>query len=680
MNSKPLPTSDSVRRDVTRHLPPAPVARPLREVLAAVFVLGFGLWAAWLTVTVAGERALVEERVGWLIEARQVEGYVEARAPAAVPALQDLRGDLLRSKASDALVAPLNDALVALGDGRHEEAEVALGRFIGAVRADNGQISTQLGARWNALTAVVGIALLFGAALVAALVAEQRRRRELDRWQVGLESALIEVQQARERAEAADRLKTRMLANMSHELRSPLTAVSGMIDLTVDLVDGRAAEQLEVAGRAAGHLARLVDDLLDLSRLQAGAVKIQAEPVALRTLLHDLVRLYETRVDAEHVRFAIEVDERVPPVVRTDPVRLRQLLEGLLTNAIRYAPHGTVTLGLAQQKGRLRFTVADEGPGIPEEEHERIFQPFIQGSGRVDARVGTGLGLAIAREVVLAMGGRIGVDSRPGAGATFWFELPDLGGTETPSVREFWPDAVRVSGPILVVDDDAVIRRVSRGLLEQLGYTVVEASSGDQAIHAWQAEKPAAILMDWHMDGMDGLEASRRIRALETVGRVPIIALTARNLVGDRSEVLDAGLDDHLTKPIDRRRLLRALARWVGTPTPPLEPVVRDTRLLDIQELLANVGTRAVATKVLELWLSEVAELRLDDDVLEREVHRLKGSSASIGARRLSESCGVLLDAMREGLPAELLVMRVQRDVDATTQAVRDSLDHNLQD
>lgn len=377
-----------------------------------------------------------------------------------------------------------------------------------------------------------------------------------------LEEALIE---ARDRAEAGARAKSEFLANMSHELRTPLTSVigfSGLLQQSAALpeTERRYADRIGTASEA---LLAVINDILDYSKLEAAAVQLEARAFDPRALAQAAAAMIEGQCEVKGLRLAVELDPDLPAALTGDEARLRQVMLNFLANAVKFTASGCVTLEATWSDERLRVAVRDTGIGIADEKIDTLFERFSQADNST-TRVfgGTGLGLSISRRLVEMMGGEIGAESRVGEGSTFWFEVPltpteaivgaDRTGDDTPS-----PDGLR----ILVADDAAANRELAVAILGGLGVAVETVEDGAQAVEAARAGGYDLILMDVHMPVMDGLDATRAIRALDgEPGRVPIVALTANVQPEQAMRCREAGMDDHVGKPIQVAELLRVIA------------------------------------------------------------------------------------------------------------------------
>src|SRR5208283_5056066 len=375
-------------------------------------------------------------------------------------------------------------------------------------------------------------------------------------------------------AEAANREKSRFLANMSHQLRTPLNAVLGFSRLLKSGPDvtPRQQETPDIIVRSGEHLLNLINNVLDMAKIESGRVVLEESEVDLLRLLHEIQSLMGVGAAEKGLQFALESAPDLPRFVAVDAGKLRQVLLNLVGNAIKYTDAGGVKLRtrLASreltEKAQIRFEVEDSGPGISQQDCQRIFLPFVQGS-QASAQAGTGLGLAICKQYVELMGGQIGIASKPGRGSKFYFSIPV---SVLPSVAEpEEPKHGRILGlaegqpqhRLLIVEDQAENRLLLRRLLDPFGFEMSEAINGKEAVALFEQKRPDLIWMDVRMPVMDGLEAIRRIRATKAGADTKIIALTAHALEEERSAIMAAGCDDFVRKPFREQEIFDALAR-----------------------------------------------------------------------------------------------------------------------
>ncbi len=386
---------------------------------------------------------------------------------------------------------------------------------------------------------------------------------------VGNPCAEAALRQARHAVLDAARAKAEFVANVSHEVRTPLTTILGMTDLA--LATDLTAEQrdyLIAAQAAAGELLTLLEDLLDFSALDAGRPAVQRAPFDVRASVEGSVRAHERRARERGLALTCEVLSSVPERATGDARRLCQVIEKLVDNAIKFTAQGGVAVRLdaeaAAHETLLHCSVADTGIGIAREKQEAIFEPFVQGDGSASRRYGgTGLGLAIAADVVRLMGGNMWVESEIGRGSVFHFTAR-VGRECLRPASESAPTPLFGGGHalrVLLAEDNAVNRKVAVRLLEKRGHTVVAVEDGRQALQALDRERFDVVLMDVQMPEMDGFEAAAAIRARERAegGHVPIVALTAHAMKGDRERCLDAGMDAYLAKPVSSEELFATL-------------------------------------------------------------------------------------------------------------------------
>ena len=384
-----------------------------------------------------------------------------------------------------------------------------------------------------------------------------------------------ELEQARARAEAAAAAKSAFLANMSHELRTPLTSIIGFARLLGDRSE-LATEARHYAQRisdASEALLAIINDVLDFSKLEAGQVSLEQAPVSVRRLADETTGLVSIQAAAKGLKLRIRLDPKTPDHVVGDVARLRQVLLNLLSNAVKFTAAGSVTVRAAWKpqdgdgrSGRLRLSVSDTGAGIEPEKLKRLFERFSQADVSINrTHGGTGLGLAISKGIVELMGGRIGVTTRPGRGSTFWFEVPLAIGEAPAEAPCAEPGVDYPSLRVLVVDDTAVNRELVKLMLEPFGFQIDEASGGAEGVKAAVSQAYDLILMDVRMPGVDGLEATRVIRATSKLNRrAPILALTADVQPENALACRLAGMDDVLAKPIVPQQLLSKIAEWAA--------------------------------------------------------------------------------------------------------------------
>ena len=454
--------------------------------------------------------------------------------------------------ALDALDEPIH--ALTLESSHRANAQVALRDQ--AVRRHN-QVALGLTALLSVTTLVFGVIAM-------------SQMRQLERRRQRLLALTRDLREARRAAEAASEAKSTFLANMSHEIRTPFHGLLGMLSLLRDTpLDERQRAQLKTATESADHLLAILNDVLDLSKLEAGTLQLAPEPVELRRLVDDVEALMRPQVIGKGLALHVAVDSALPPRVMADATRVKQVLFNLLANAIKFSDHGSVMLEVQRGDGRIEFVVTDTGIGIDEATLARLFERFTQGdASRSRRHGGAGLGLEISRNLARLMGGDITVRSTPGQGSRFQFDLP-LVEAPPPAVAAAPAEvpAPARSLRVLAAEDHPVNRLYLAALLERLGHDALFVENGVQAVRTARelverGERVDLVLMDLHMPELDGVEATRRIRALGgSMAAVPIMALTADVFPETRERCLAAGMTGFLAKPVDPNALSAAMAR-----------------------------------------------------------------------------------------------------------------------
>ena len=516
---------------------------------------------------------------------------------------------------------------------------------------------------------------------------------------------------AKEAADATNQAKSAFLATMSHEIRTPLNGMLGLLELIgLTPVSSEIRAALEAASDSGHSLQRIIDDILDFSKVEAGKLEIFPEPTRLLDLVDSVQRVYAGSAKSLGLDFRLHVDPAINPVLMLDALRLRQILSNFVSNAIKFTPKGSVEIrvlseGSDQALECLRFEVADTGIGITSEEQKLLFQEFEQAQSIANRYGGTGLGLSISRRLAELMGGHVNMSSKPGEGTTMTLHLvalianpalappkresnidtteqaslshkPALGAESSfaaESVHPLSANIADVGGLILVVDDHPINRMVMRQQMNALGYAAEDVESGALALEHWRTGRFSLVLSDLNMPGMSGYDLARRIREEEAAaasGRIPIIACSANAIPGVMQECLDAGMDDYMSKPINLKVLSEKLGQWMPAsilpgndsasfPQPAPHAGIDDsepdpgfiTRRFEQQNEPA-ITQRALAhfrevNDVDVMHLMKAVE-QGDMATVTHMAHRIKGACGFINATGLASVCGMIEQSGRE--------------------------------
>ncbi|MDH4189710.1 MAG: PAS domain S-box protein [Betaproteobacteria bacterium] len=495
-------------------------------------------------------------------------------------------------------------------------------------------------------------------------------RRTPEGGTVGVRVDITALKDAQARAEAASRAKGDFLATMSHEIRTPITGVLGIAELLLDTrLDPGQRAQVQTILRSGHSLLRILNDVLDHAKVEAGLLRFESAPFDLARVVEDTVALHAARAAAKGIKLEARYDPMAPRHLRGDGGRLHQVLGNLVGNAVKFTERGGVVIEvdgsrLNGDRAQMRVAVRDTGPGVSREDAARLFQPYVQAGSAARRSGGTGLGLAISRRLVEAMGGTIELDSAPGRGSTFRaeFTLPlDAPPRDSAQRPREEPSSAKLRGKVLVAEDNEVNRQVTLAFLERFGLDAQAVENGVAAVEAAVRGQHDLVLMDMNMPEMDGIEATRRIRAHEArtgARRVPIVALTASVMQDTRVEALAAGIDDFAAKPIVRKEFAATLARWVGG-----QVAVDHERL---ERLRADIGDGFV--RVLRSFLESVPTMISamtaacaggNMQEVHRLAHSMRSSSATLGALRLAALAAEAETRAQAGEPPDALAARI---------------------
>lgn len=520
---------------------------------------------------------------------------------------------------------------------------------------------------------------------------------------------------ARDAAMAANLAKSEFLANMSHEVRTPMNGIIGMTDLALDVADSdEQRDYLQTVKGSAAALLTILNDILDFSKVESGKLQLEAVPFSVREMVAQTLKPYRVTAGQKGVALVARIDHPVPEAVTGDPVRLQQVLNNLVSNAIKFTSAGHVLVeveatSIGGDAWRLHLKVVDSGIGIAPEHHAAIFEPFSQADGSTTRKFGgTGLGLSISSKLVHLMGGRLWLESAPGMGSTFHVSLdvqasqaldfpvnvstfardeahratsgthPDSEGAVvmTKSSQSANSAAPEESAPpggrrrVLLAEDNAVNQRVAVHLLTKRGHDVTVANNGREAIEAIGRRPFDIVLMDVQMPEMGGFEATEIIRAreAETAGHMWIVAMTAHALKGDRERCLSAGMDGYLSKPIDRAKLIETVEN-----VPPAEETGDAAKALpafDRAEAIDRLGgDEELLAEIVRLFVEDAPRLlqeieagidASDAAAVSAAAHGLKGAAGNLSAAAVAEAARVLEMAGRQGAAPDLRVAQRQ--------------------
>jgi signal transduction histidine kinase/ActR/RegA family two-component response regulator len=455
-----------------------------------------------------------------------------------------------------------------------------------------------------------------------------------------------ELQIAKEKAEAANQAKSVFLSTMSHELRTPLNAILGFSNLLRNdpLTTDSQHQNLDIINRSGEHLLSLINDILDMAKIESGRVQLEETPFDLGAMLRDITDMMRMRAEDNGLQLLFDQTSRLPRYIVGDEARLRQILINLLGNAIKYTQQGSISLRLYMKQNKIPhmlFDVEDTGIGISPEDQQHVFNPFVQVDAR-DINKGTGLGLAITRQLVQMMGGSISLESEPGKGSSFRVELPLKEAMES-SIDKLTQAEIRdveklaLGQPeyrILIVEDELANQLLLTKLLESVGFRVKIAENGAQGVELFQSWHPHFIWMDRRMPVMDGMEATRRIRELPDGKAVKIVAVSASAFSEQRNEMLDIGMDDYVNKPYRASEIYDCMAKhlgvkylYQGTPEPQeLDVTLTPEMLNGLPEELLRELKEALISLQPESIDTVIERLGIRDQTLQKNLRQLAGN------------------------------------------------------
>ncbi|NYS59986.1 ATP-binding protein [Vreelandella salicampi] len=512
------------------------------------------------------------------------------------------------------------------------------------------------------------LALIVGMSLAALLIILflVREMRESTAARRDQEQLSRQLEITAKQAQSANEAKSDFLAMVSHEIRTPLNGVLGLSEM---LCRPLPRPQLEDYARtihdSATQLLEMINEILDFSKIEAGHLTLNPAPTELAALLDRVVALFEPRATAKGVALKTHIAADVPPWINIDATRLRQILLNLMANAVKFTDQGSVTVTIDTSYQRLLIRVVDSGCGISHAQQQHLFEPFQQADASVARRYGgTGLGLAICKRLGNAMQGQLGVESELGKGSTFWCELPLEPATPVDVTMPPAPQNGFSGLPLLLVEDNAVNRKVAVGMLQHLGANVCCAENAAQAKDQLEHGRVAAILMDIQLPDQDGLALTQALRQRGGwLAEVPIVAMTAGGIDGDRQRCLAADMDDYLTKPLSLDALSQMLQRQLGAtegasypPTSEKNASTATAPLVDnrvLQQLEAAIGQDSVEQLIAlfrqqaEMYLQKLGASLEDPARVAHLAHQLRGEAASIGAQALA---GAALNVERQAV------------------------------
>jgi signal transduction histidine kinase/CheY-like chemotaxis protein len=528
--------------------------------------------------------------------------------------------------------------------------------------------------------------------MIRALAASQEQiRQHQELLEERIRERTGELERAMQGALVASRAKSEFLANMSHELRTPMNGLLGMLDLVLDgPVNGEDRENIEIAQRCAYSLLGLLNDILDLSKIEAGRMQLERVPCNVRSVIEECLRPHASKAQQKNISLQYACASGGSLTVAGDPVRLRQIVNNLVSNAIKFTEAGSVrvTQSATERPGNkvnVSIEVADTGAGIPSDKLALIFDKFTQADSSITRKYGgTGLGLAITQKLTELYGGSIRVESEVGKGSRFIVEIPFdvVGGTLAPEapVKKVAPATApsEQTARLLLVEDNPVNQRVALAMLRKKGYSIDVANNGQEALEILEhAPQPYdLVLMDVQMPVLDGLETTRAIRRDTRWHQLPIVAMTAHAMTGDKERCLKAGMDAYLSKPLQASDLIAAVEKLLVSGPDPRDSVSpgsgrdeHDGLLHDDQELVRGMLQLFVHLAPERLRKLESAVVAQDTKLLAAEAKAIRVAAKQLGNARLGD-CAIRLElaaAQRDFATAGVCASQIRQEMDSLT-------------